>query len=566
MTGALGGAQSDKGSTLKPLLVLGLDGASFEVIRPMIERGQLPNLGSWMKTGSHAPLRSTQPPVTFPAWSSFMTGLEPGIHGLFDFTQKMPGRYQVDFVNASHRDGVSLFAQASAAGGRVLVLGVPATFPPESVTGLLVPGFDAPISTGSSPEAASDPALYRVIEERAGPWMRPAAKESGSEGELSAKSLLERVDRKTAFAIEALRELRRQGAVDLMMVVFSESDTVGHHFWRDHDPNSPRHDPAASEERKGAIEAVYRKLDRACGELRREFGEEAACAVVSDHGMGGASRYVVQLNRHLANEGLLRRRRGLGGLSTRAAKRLRDTAIAMLPSHIAQALFRRARGAAARVESTARFGGFDWQRTLAFSEEANTQPGVWINLAGREAKGCVAADDYEAVRDRVIAALHAWRLPDGGPVVASASRRESVYRGPHVERAPDIVVELALDAQGYGLSLVPTRWDDVEAEAKRDSVRHLGRSEFAGGRGRGMNGTHRRDGIYIGVGDELEVGDAPKLQLAAMAPILLRAMGLAWQTDADAPRPTAFDDATRPYTDDESEIVAGRLRALGYLE
>ena len=63
--------------------------------------------------------------------------------------------------------------------------------------------------------------------------------------ERAVATLLDRIDRKTEFALEALRELSRDGRPDLAMVVFAESDTVGHHYWRDHDPDSPRHDPAA---------------------------------------------------------------------------------------------------------------------------------------------------------------------------------------------------------------------------------------------------------------------------------------------------------------------------------
>ena len=131
---------------ISPLLVLGLDGATFDVIHPMVAAGKLPNLARMMERGEWAPLRSTTPPVTFPAWSSFMTGLEPAGHGLFDFTQKLAGSYRIGFVNATDRRGSSLFAWVSKAGGRVLVLGVPATFPAEPVNGLLVPGFDAPVS------------------------------------------------------------------------------------------------------------------------------------------------------------------------------------------------------------------------------------------------------------------------------------------------------------------------------------------------------------------------------------------------------------------------------------
>jgi len=91
---------------LRPVLVLALDGASFDVIRPLVAQGELPNLAAWMKDGQVAGLPSTTPPVTFPAWSSFMTGLEPADHGIFDFTQKMPGAYRLRFVNSTDRPGI----------------------------------------------------------------------------------------------------------------------------------------------------------------------------------------------------------------------------------------------------------------------------------------------------------------------------------------------------------------------------------------------------------------------------------------------------------------------------
>ena len=160
-------------SRLRPVLALGLDGASFEVIDALIDRGRLPNLAAWRRSGLAGPLASTVPAMSFPAWSSFLTGLEPGAHGLFDFTQKLPGAYRIRFVNATDRQGPSLFARTCAAGRTVLALGIPATFPPEPVDGLLVAGFDAPVSSATDARSASDPALYRTIARRAGPWKRP---------------------------------------------------------------------------------------------------------------------------------------------------------------------------------------------------------------------------------------------------------------------------------------------------------------------------------------------------------------------------------------------------------
>jgi predicted AlkP superfamily phosphohydrolase/phosphomutase len=537
----------------RPVLVLGLDAACLEVVEPLCAAGRLPHLDAWRRQGHWAPLRSSVPPVSFPAWSTFLTGLGPGQHGIFDFTQKVAGAYRVGFVNASHRVGASIFERVSRAGGRVLALGIPATYPPEPVRGLLVSGFDAPVSVGTAPRSASDPNLYRRIAAHVGPFMSPDLDESGSDAgfhERAVDCLLASIERKKRFALEALAEARRAGSgrpPDLTAIVFSESDTVSHHYWRDHDPASPRHDPSATAQRKRALTRVYQALDSACGEIRAAFGDEVSCVVMSDHGSGGAGARVVHLGRRLAESGLLRRARGGDGL----ARGLRDLALGVLTPRAAEQIFRRARGAAARLESVARFGGIDWRRSPAFSEEANTQPGVWINLRGRESRGCVSASDYERVRDEVIGCLLDWKLPGGSPVVARARRREEVYAGSWIERAPDVVVELALD-DGYGLSLVPTPW----AEENDESIRTLSGAALAGGRGRGMNGTHRPDGMWLSDDPDLALRDA---SLEDAAPRLLRALGLDPGSDLFPPGPVHEYDAV------EQERVASRLRALGYL-
>jgi len=567
----LSAASVPEEAILRPVLVLALDGATFDVIEPLAKAGRLPNLTRWMERGRHAPLPSTTPPVTFPAWSSFMTGLEPGDHGIFDFTQKVEGAYRIRFVNASDRSAPSIFDAVSQAGGRVLVLGMPATYPPppsDELAGLLVCGFDAPVSTRTDGRSASDPTLYEAVAAEAGPWMRPDLDESARASdfhERAVDTLLARIDRKTRFALAALRRMRAEGrAPDLLTIVFSESDTVGHHYWRDHDDASPRHDPAANDARRGAIAAVYERLDAACGELRAAFGEDALCLVVSDHGMGSAASEVVHVNAYLAERGLLSRQ---GGSALDAwAKRARDLALRVLPARLAQAIFRGARGAAARIESAARFGGIDWSKTRAFSEEANTQPGVWLNVAGREARGCVAASDYERVRDDVIDALLDWKLPSGEPVVARARRREDVYYGPFADRAPDVLVELAKPG-GHGLSLVPTPWDAVARGA--GSITRLEGEALGGGRGRGMNGTHRANGIFIADGPG--VTDGPRSDPASMpwpstlsqvAATIAGGVGIEWKPGATTPGAARRTE----YTEEEDAMVAERLRALGYLE
>ncbi len=542
---------------LQPALVLGLDGATFDVIQPLVAAGRLPTLARLLENGAAVPLPSTVPPMTFPSWSAFLTGLTPGEHGLFDFTQKVPGAYRVRFANATDRAGTTLFRRTANAGGSILALGMPTTFPPEKLRGLQVCGFDAPVSRGTNDRSVSDPACYARVAAKAGPWMVPDLDEGASTDawhEHALDVLLARIARKEGFALEALAQLR---AADddpaLMCVVFSESDTVCHHFWRDHDPASPRHDASASERRRDAVALVYERLDAACGRLIEAFGRDRPCMVVSDHGAGGSAARVVHLNRRLEACGLLARR-GSSGLDT-WARRARDLALHWLPAKAAEAIFRRVRPAAARLESAARFGGIDWSATAAFSEEVNTQPGVWINVSGREAEGAIPLDDYEATRDRVISSLTEWHLPNGQPVVARARRREDVYHGPHVDRAPDIVVELG-DEDGYPLTLVTTPWNDSP-----EALRTLRPDEWAGGRGRGMNGTHRPDGIWI----ESGIDGSPVLPTSVPETHgrVLSALHLG-STDALAQGPSV--GPSDGYSAEEEAEIRARLQRLGYLE
>src|SRR5207247_517968 len=133
--------------------------------------------------------------------------------------------------------------------------------------------------------------------------------------------------------------------------------------------------------------------------------------------------------------------------------------------------------------------GIDWSRTVAYSEELDYHPSVWLNLRGREPEGMVAPGAYTATRGRVAAALATWRDEAGRPVVERVWRREELYAGPFVERAPDLVLELAL-VDGYSRSCLPSA-------GPGPALRRLAPAEHGGGKGRGMNGAHRPDGLFV---------------------------------------------------------------------
>src|SRR5918993_6123991 len=115
------------------VFIVGWDGATFDLIRPWIDDGRLPNLARVIANGVHGPLRSTIPPWSFQAWTSFMTGKNPGQHGVYDFFRTPEGTYDLEFVNAGHRrGGATLWQILSEAGRKVIANGISRTLPPDA--------------------------------------------------------------------------------------------------------------------------------------------------------------------------------------------------------------------------------------------------------------------------------------------------------------------------------------------------------------------------------------------------------------------------------------------------
>jgi len=96
------------------LLILGIDGATFDLVLPWVKKGHLPNLARLMEEGVHSTLDSTLPPVTSPAWPTFMTGCNPGKHGVFDFIQ--PSGADFSLVNATKIKQPTLWQRLSMSG------------------------------------------------------------------------------------------------------------------------------------------------------------------------------------------------------------------------------------------------------------------------------------------------------------------------------------------------------------------------------------------------------------------------------------------------------------------
>ncbi len=522
-------------------LLIGLDGAEPSLVERWMDAGRLPNLARLRASGAYMPCASTTPPATFPAWTTCVTGVNPGKHGIFDFTAMREGAYALEFVNSTARRAPALWNLLSAAGKRVGVLGVPATYPPERVNGFMVSGFDSPVCTRIDRSFVAPPDWYAEVRDWCFADFQETAPGPGWHARAFSR-LLSGVALKEAIALR----LYRKEPWDFFMVVFGESDTVAHHFWLFHDPDSPRHRAGF----ENAIASVYERLDAAVGRLVDAAGDEVTVGVVSDHGFGGAGTGVVHLNNWLAAQGHLT-------FSGAGSSRLKRAGLTLVPESWRGALFRRLRGVAARAESASRFGGIDWKRTTAWSEELNYFPSIRVNLCGREPQGRVKAADYRPFCERLCAELRAWEP------IANVWHRDELYEGPYVGRAPDIILECALE-DGYSHSCLRARGGPP--------FRRMGPDEYLGGKERGMNGNHRPTGVLF----LSKPSPAGYARLEDVAPTVLAELGVPAppMDGASLLEPGLAETAEtlpvaaerRIYSQDENEAIERRLRDLGYFE
>jgi len=525
---------------MKRFLLIGLDGAEPSLLGPWMDAGQLPHLAALRERGGLLPCASTTPAATFPAWTSCVTGVNPGRHGIFDFTEMIPGRYAIRFANATHRRAPALWNILSEAGKRVCVLGVPATYPPETVNGIMVSGFDSPVCTAVDASFVYPRSEFASVRD----WRFADFQESHigpGWHDMALRKLLAGIETKERIACDLLgRE-----AWDFAMIVFGESDTVSHHFWMFHDAHSPRHRPGHED----AIARVYSRLDTAVGRLVAAMGPDTVVGIVSDHGFGGAGTGVVHLNNWLEEAGYLRFEQA------DSPSRLKQAALRLTPPGWRGALFRRFQGLAGRAESQSRFGGIDWYHTQAWSEELNYFPSIRVNLSGREAQGQVAPNDYDPFCEQLCAHLESWE------VVHKAWRRDELYSGESIERAPDIILELALE-EGYSPSCLRKRGGPA--------FRRLEDHEYVGGKERGMNGTHRPTGVFM----LSEPATADRTSLYDVAPTVLGAMevpaplmdGRSLLAPLKVGESSQYSPDEQLYDPAEEEQIEGRLRALGYYE
>lgn len=548
------------------IILLGLDGATFRLIKPWAKEGILPNFAQLFQDAAWGELASTIPPTTPPAWAACMTGKNPGKHGIYDFRES-PLKYpQRPLINLSSIQGRKLWHLYNAGGKKAAIVNVPITYPPQPLDGLMVSGMMTP----SNDSDYTYPAELKseILSEIGDYIVNIDIPKYDVELERDALQFLDDVEHSFLKRKELFYYLLDKKPWDFFFIVFVNWDRIQHLFWKYLDSEWPLYESKMAKKLRPRILNSYRMVDEMIGELRKKIGD-TPLVIMSDHGFG-ATRQWFNVNTWLMKNGYLKVREDV----LRKKKlfsffmNLNDSTLVktLVPKAIQSKVRRKIRGGRSTFKSDIE-GALDYSNTKAFFASIPSQ-GIFINVK-RDGAGIVEpGKEYEELRSEIKEKLLQIKDPETGkPVVDRVYYREELYHGDQTQYAADLIFV----ARNYGC---------------------LGRQLFGLGSilqssANTPNGFHRQEGIFLAVGPQFKAGFELKgAEMTNVAPTILHCTGLAVPDDMDG---QVLTDIFKPeymqknpiksvkadslpeierqdFSQKESDEIASRLRSLGYLE
>jgi len=492
------------------VLVVGFDGATFDIVKPMISEGKLKHLANLLSRGSSGNLTSTILPLSSVAWSSFVSGKNPAKHGMYDFSKRAKGSYSNVPVTSRDRGTKAIWHYASEAGKRCLIVNVPLTYPPEKLNGVMISGFPYLESRKdySWPRAELD-----EIRQKFGDISilkpNPQFLKDGDE-----EKIFQEVNEITRNQTKILKYYLERERWDLVTTVYDATDVIGHFFWHHLDPNHPKYDREKSKIYAPMVYQVYEELDRAFGELEAMFTERDHVFVISDHGFGPVY-HAIYMNNWLIENNYLRLRRSAG---TRARKLLFDLGVTSeflfntvkklrIVGTKTNTYTKNSRKVALAKKVTLSTDDIDWKNTLAYAS-GNYGP-IFINLKGREPQGRVErGEEYENLVAELVDKLGQIIEPGSGRKLFDIIyTKDRIYSGPYYDEAPDIMY---FDSTWLYYPMRVFEFGNKNMIAPNPIY----------------TGAHRMEGIFLAGGPAIDVKTNLSMNLIDVAPTILHLLNV----------------------------------------
>jgi predicted AlkP superfamily phosphohydrolase/phosphomutase len=543
----------------RKILIIGLDGASFDLVKCWIEQNKLPNLCRIAQSGVWGKLDSVIPYQSITAWTSFMTGKNPAKHGHYNFVTLEPGTRRVLHVNnATTINSKTLWEILCDYNKKLGVMNVPCTYPVKKVNGFMIPDWLTPESEKSPtypPELASE------LKKKFGDYLfeyRVTHFEHGLENEQNfLKNLYYTTEKRAESGIFLLKKYEW----DFAMVVFTAMDTIQHFYWHHTDSTHPMYNHLKAERKDDEILKFYQKIDQIIGNFLTEVDlSNTRIVILSDHGFGPLIKQV-NINKLFENLGLLVLKKhnfdGIGIINF-----LEKLDFFNLRKHFSRRLRQ-------QFFNWIINPPIEWTRTKAYSG-TSCELGIYINLEGRNSGGIVKQNEYNELKEFISEKLLELIDPDTGKkVIERVIKKEDIYTGPYLNEMPDL---LLIMAKGYE---PVERFDSSDLFISKIPLRRTG--------------WHRLEGIFLAMGEGIKKGyEIKDANIVDICPSLLYMLGIPIPNDMDGKVLDIFEQAysinhpieyIKPAEDfsrqckkniilseeDRESQIKDRLRALGYL-
>jgi len=464
----------------KRLILIGLDGATWDLLDKWIRHGELPNWKKLRSEGSYGMLESTIPHVTPPAWTSITTGKNPGKHGIFDFTgvEKSDNEWNFNLYTSKSKKPEEIWDYL--VDKKSIIVNVPLTYPPRKIDGIMITGMYTP---SKNSEFVYPGELKKTVLKQ---FPNYEVELRWSEYEGKKNKFLNDLYRMTEERIKLFWHFYRL-EWDFFFFVFVGTDRIQHILWEEDE-----------------LLEYYKYLDEFLGEVIKHVSDNNIdLFLVSDHGFTKIKK-IIHINSFLYQQGYLKPNANLSDKSLLKKVGLTKEKLNVillkyklvnlyntLPSKVLHVIRKTVPGYSNPIYD------FDLENSEAVMAGTGS---IYI------------IKDRTSVKEEIIRKLENLKDPDTGEnVIEKVFRKEEIYSGPLLEKAPDLLV---LPKKGY--SLVSSGLDKIFEKPTFKKA------------------DHALDGIFLAYGPEIKAGvKIHNAKVYDIAPTILHMFGLWIPDDID---------------------------------
>lgn len=491
-------------------LILGLDGATWNLLKIWTDDGELPTLNKMINSGVSSNLESTIPSLTPPAWTSMFTGVNPGKHNIYDFFI-MDG-YNKQYLTSTERKAKCIWELLNDK--KMIVLNIPQTYPPDAVNGIMVSGMGTPTlkSNFVHPKSIKQWFLKSGYELEVGISDVPK--------ETYIKKMIDR-DLKI---LDITSNLINNKEWDLSICVLTGSDRLQHFFWHYMDPTHPLHQKTTNKKFKYAILDYYKAVDKKLDELitSSDTLNKTNVIIASDHGFGPTC-HDVYINNWLNEVGLLKfkklkykktKKQNLMSIE-KLSHVLHRLGIINLVSILPENLLYKIKEFLPSEQHLNKkmIKEVDWANTKAWFSSLSGQS-ISINLKGRQPQGIVGNTEYHQLISYLKKEMCTLEH-NNQQIVENVYSKYDLYTGEYLSNADDLYIQMK---DGYVLQEGTN--DNLISSPKLGNVIR--------------SGDHKLHGIFLAHGPDIKQGaNIEGARIIDLAPTILHMYGVPIPRDMD---------------------------------